>query len=308
VGHAGTLDPLATGLLLVLVGRGTRLQPFLTGLDKRYTATVRFGVGTDSLDRDGVVTATAPVPPSPASLDSALAAQTGEILQEPPLLSALKQAGRSLHHRARAGEDVAPPAPRPVRIDRLVARAVRWGEAPAGGVVPGTGAARKPAESLLPADGRLYEVDLEVACGSGTYVRAIARDLGRALGTEAHVQALRREAVGPFTVDAAASLDDLLAADDPAGRLRPLAACVPHAVSVTLDDARAAAVRQGAQPERTWFAGPVPTLFRLLDSGDELVAVGRYDPQSHQPRTAAVFGSETAARGPGAGGRHAAED
>jgi len=283
VGHAGTLDPLATGLLLVLVGRGTRLQPFLIGLDKRYTATVRLGVATDSLDRDGEVTARVPVPSEPDGLDAALAGLRGEILQVPPLLSALKQAGRSLHRRARAGEEVAEPEPRPVTVHRLEATGVRWGVS-----------ATPDDPGPRPEDGRLYEVDLDLTCGSGTYVRSLARDLGRALGTEGHVHALRRLEVGPFAVMDAVSPEDLAAADDPGAWLRPLADGLPHTPVHTLDSRQAAAVRQGAQPEAAWFDGPVPPLFRLVDSRGELVAVGHYHAAEHAPRTAAVF----AATGP----------
>ncbi len=297
VGHAGTLDPLATGLLLVLVGRGTRLQPFLTGLDKRYTATVRFGVTTDSLDRDGEVTARVPVPSGPEGLETALAGLRGEILQAPPVLSALKQAGRSLHWRARAGEEVAEPQPRRVVVHRLEATAVRWGVA-----------APPDDPGPRPEDGRLYEADLDLTCGSGTYVRSLARDLGRALGTEAHVHALRRLEIGPFSVAGAVAPDHLAAAADPGDWLRPLAAGLPHAPALTLDAERAAAVRQGTQPDRSWFPGPVPPLFRLLDSGGELVAVGHYHAAEHAPRTAAVFAAADPAARTGGPGRRTAED
>ena len=142
-GHAGTLDPLATGLLLVLLGRASRLVPFLVGLDKTYLATVRFGAATDTLDSDGEVTATAP---PPATVDEALAALPrfhGPQLQAPPVYSALKRDGRTLHSLARAGLDVPEPDPRPVTVHALRATGARW-------------------------EGPAPELDLEVACSSGT--------------------------------------------------------------------------------------------------------------------------------------------
>lgn len=279
VGHAGTLDPLATGLLLVLVGRGTRLQPFLSGLDKRYATTVRFGAATDSHDRDGAVTATVPVPETPAGLEAAVAALSGPILQEPPVLSALKRGGRSLHRRARAGEDVAPPSARPVHVHCLAVTAVRWGVRPADG-----------SGGHLASDGLVYEVDLDLRCSSGTYVRSLGRDLGRALGTEAHLHDLRRLEIGPFDVADAVALEAFAAAADPSALLLPLAASLPHAPAVTVPAAAAAAIRRGEQPARALFADDVPPLFRLLDPGGALVAVGRYDRGAGLPRTAAVFG------------------
>jgi tRNA pseudouridine55 synthase len=290
VGHAGTLDPLATGLLLVLVGRATRLQPFLSGLDKRYAATVRFGMATDTLDRDGTVTATATPPAAPDGLDGALARLTGDVLQAPPVMSALKRGGRSLHRRARAGEEVAPPPPRPVRIDRLVAEQVRW-HAPRPDDDPGHGAP----------GGALCEVDLDVVCGSGTYVRAIARDLGEALGTVAHLHALRRLRIGPFDVAEAVTLEALEAAGDPAEHLLDLAGALPHLPAFALADALAADVRQGRQPEPGWLDGDPSALaeaadgtVRLLDSSGALVAVARYDAPQGELRTLAVFEAPTA--------------
>jgi tRNA pseudouridine55 synthase len=282
MGHAGTLDPLATGLLVVLVGRATRLQPFLQGLDKRYLATVRLGVGTDSHDRDGEVTERRAVATDLEGLDAALAALTGVIMQAPPLISALKRGGRSLHHRVRRGEAVAPPAPRPVRVLSLEATAVRWAEDPPT-ADPG----------LLAPDGRLYEIDLDLACGSGTYVRSLARDLAAALGTVGHVAALRRTEVGPFAVTDAVAPAELKAGADPLVWLQTPAAALPHLPKVSVTAERAAALRQGAQPQPSWFADEIPALFRLVDAGGDLVAVGRRDPAG-LPRTAAVLPFDTA--------------
>ena len=278
VGHAGTLDPLATGLLVVLVGRGTRLQPFLQGLDKRYLTTIRFGVGTDSLDRDGEIEGLSPVPPSSDGIVVALPDLTGDIMQQPPLISALKRDGSSLHARVRRGEDPAPPPPRPVRIMSLDVRATRWGERPTGDD-PG----------LLPDDGLRYEVDLDIVCGGGTYVRSLARDLAGALGTLGHVHALRRLEVGPFSVVDAVTPDALLAMAQPTDRLLSLADGVPHVPALVVSGERVQQLRQGTQPESDWFSETVPELFRLLAGDGSLVAVGRRDPATGDPRTAAVF-------------------
>jgi len=122
VGHAGTLDPLATGLLIILVGKGSRLAPFLIGMDKTYAATVRFGTGTDSLDRDGKVVCTSPVPDNQDIVAGCLEEFRGDIMQIPPVISALKKDGQPLYKLARSGQDVPEPDARPVTIRRLEMR------------------------------------------------------------------------------------------------------------------------------------------------------------------------------------------
>ena len=180
VGHSGTLDPMATGVLVLGVGNCTRLLTFLTGLDKVYDATIRFGVETDSLDADGEVVATYDM----SGLDggdvvAAAATLTGPIEQVPPMVSAIKVGGRRLHELARAGIEVDREA-RPVTVSRF---------------------------DLSPTSDPL-EWRATVACSSGTYVRVLAADLGTALGGGAHLTALRRRAVGPFTLDESTTLDD----------------------------------------------------------------------------------------------------
>lgn len=279
VGHAGTLDPGATGLLLVLVGRATRLQPFLLGLDKTYTAVVRLGTETDTHDADGEVVAHRPAPAEPGDLAAVAARFRGETMQTPPVISALKRGGRSLHALARAGASPAPPAPRPVRIDALTLTAGRWGDVPR----PDD---ERDARHLAP-DGRIYELHLHMACGSGTYVRALARDVARELGTAGHVDALRRERVGPFMVTAArdwptppeALRDALLAPAD----------ALAHLPAYTLAAEHVAALAHGQQPGPAWLDEPVPPLFRLLDDAGRLAAVGRRDPATGVPATAVVL-------------------
>jgi tRNA pseudouridine55 synthase len=181
VGHSGTLDPDATGVLVLGVGRATRLLTYLSGLDKRYTGEVVLGVATTTLDASGEVTGTWDM----AGVDLAAvrrtaAGLTGAIDQVPPMVSAKKVDGRRLHELAREGVEVER-APVPVRVDRFAV-----GEPIAPGVFP-----------------------VEVACSSGTYVRSLAADLGAALGGGAHMRNLRRLAVGPFPIDEAVPLAEL---------------------------------------------------------------------------------------------------
>jgi tRNA pseudouridine55 synthase len=184
VGHAGTLDPDATGVLLVGLGQVTRLLKFLSGLPKRYTGEVVLGVATTSLDAGGEVTGTWDM--KSVSLEQARAAAaglTGRISQVPPMVSALKVGGRRLHELARAGIEVER-APRQVSVSRF--------EVEIAGTSP---------------TGLVLAIDVE--CSSGTYVRSLAADLGGTLGGGAHLRHLRRLAVGNFTVEEALTLEQL---------------------------------------------------------------------------------------------------
>ncbi|WP_394551506.1 tRNA pseudouridine(55) synthase TruB [Agromyces sp. MMS24-JH15] len=215
VGHAGTLDPMATGLLLIGVNHATRLLHHLVGLDKEYLATIRLGWGTTTDDAEGdALDASAPDVVAAIADDSvadAMSALTGEIDQVPSAVSAVKVDGRRAYDRVRSGEAV-----------ELAARRVRVA-----------------AFDLLDArhgDGFL-DLDVRVECSSGTYVRALARDLGFALGTGGHLTALRRTRVGRFAVADAPTLEDL----DVASALLPAAAAAALAlpvVPVTDDGAR----------------------------------------------------------------------
>jgi tRNA pseudouridine55 synthase len=277
-GHAGTLDPLATGLLVVLVGKGSRLSPFLMGMDKTYAATVRFGAATDTLDSGGQVTATAAVPEDPAVLQDVLPNLTGDIMQVPPLISALKRDGKALYKRVRAGEDVAEPEARPVTISRLQITGTRW-----------------PAE----VDGeKVFEADLLVSCSSGTYIRSLARDLAFAIGSEGHIRQLRRLVIGPFKVTEA--VPGVMQLDGPAlaQAMRPLAEALPLAPCLELNEQEAALVRQGGQPRPEWLqrldgqpraAGKGEALFLMLDAAGGLVAVGQLDSPGGLPRTSVVI-------------------
>lgn len=183
VGHAGTLDPSATGVLLLGVGRATRLLRFLTALPKSYVGEVVLGVETTTLDADGDVIATHDMAAvTPADVAAAARDLEGDILQVPPMVSALKVGGRRLHELAREGVEVEREA-RPVTVHRL---------------------------EVTPIDAGAGVYRIAATCSSGTYVRTLAADLGTALGGGAHLRHLRRTAVGSFTEADARGLDDLV--------------------------------------------------------------------------------------------------
>ncbi|MEN1976013.1 tRNA pseudouridine(55) synthase TruB [Cellulomonas olei] len=222
VGHAGTLDPMATGVLVLGVGRATRLLTYVVGADKEYTATVRLGVATTTDDAEGEPLTRADASGvTRAAVEAGVAALTGPIQQVPSAVSAIKVDGQRAYARVRAGEDVELAA-RPVTIHRFDVHAVR------------------PAvDAGVPA----VDVDVSVVCSSGTYIRALARDLGRALGVGGHLTALRRTRVGGYPVAGARTLEQLDAwpADVPLGTL-PLADAARATFPVrelTPDEARA---------------------------------------------------------------------
>lgn len=216
-GHTGTLDPLASGLLPVCLGEATKFAQFLLDAHKRYRATVRFGVTTDTLDAEGNVVSTRPVTLDAAAVAAALRELTGAQMQRPPAHAALKHRGRPYYDYARAGEDV-PREPRPVEITRLTL--VAW-QAP--------------------------DAILEVECSKGTYVRVLAADLGERLGCGAHLAALRRTATGGFEVDRAIELHVLeaMARVERQHLLLPLEALVGHLPRIELDPAAADAFLHG---------------------------------------------------------------
>lgn len=189
VGHAGTLDPMATGLLLLGVGSATRLLTYLVGLDKEYTATIRLGVSTSTDDAEGDPTGGADASDlDRARIDAAIGGLTGRIRQVPSTVSAIKVAGRRAYDLARAGAEVELDA-REVEVSEFAVLAERR---------PAASAERHPA-ALEPPAGTV-DLDVRVAVSSGTYVRALARDLGAELGVGGHLTALRRTRVGPFGV------------------------------------------------------------------------------------------------------------
>jgi tRNA pseudouridine55 synthase len=231
VGHGGTLDPPATGVLVLALGRATRLLPFLPTEPKRYLATVAFGAETDTLDAAGAVTATADASGvDEAGLRAALAGFLGPQLQVPPMVSAIKVGGERLYAKARRGEQVER-APRPIVIHELGLLGFTPGERPV--------------------------ATIEVACSGGTYVRSLAADMGRTLGTLAHLASLRRTAVGRFTERDARTLDDLAGPGELVSAvLDPAAAMDPAAVRALTPD-EAATLATGRTLDPTGRGDPV---------------------------------------------------
>lgn len=232
VGHAGTLDPDATGVLVLGVGRGTKLLQFVTGTDKSYEGEVVFGTETSTLDAAGEVTATHEMAPTPEEVTAAAATFLGDIEQVPPMVSAIKVDGKRLHELAREGKEIEREA-RPVRVDRF-------------DVTP-------TADPLV--------VRIEVDCSSGTYIRSLAADLGAALGGGAHLRALRRTRVGPFTLDHARPIDDL--------ELGPTADLLGHLPRLEVDDDVAAQVRNGRPLGPSGGSGRLA----IADAAGEVLAV-----------------------------------
>ena len=219
VGHAGTLDPMATGVLLVGVNRATRLLGHLTLTEKAYDATIRLGASTSTDDAEGETLETRSVQHlSEDDVRSAAGRFVGDLLQRPSSVSAIKVDGRRAYARVRAGEEVDLPA-RPVTVHELLVTDVRRDEA-AGFV----------------------DVDVSVRCSSGTYVRAIARDLGEELAVGGHLTALRRTAVGPFVLGEARTLDELADSFELIDISAVARRCFP---SYGLDDEQAQQVRYG---------------------------------------------------------------
>lgn len=283
VGHAGTLDPLATGVLVLLVDEGTKLAPFLSGSDKTYLAWVALGVGTPTLDAEGPIEASADADHlDAATVDAALPAFLALREQRPPAYSAVQRGGERAYAAARRGERLELP-PRPARYHRLELLAFLPSDAPAisliardghgwrpataaggagtGGAVAG---AEPPARRLsLPeplAPSPLALIRLRVA--AGTYVRAFARDLGAALGVPAHLRGLVRTAAGAADLAEAVTLQAL----QRAAPTDPLA-LLPYP-RVALDDATARAVRDGKRPPAAWQGRAA-----LVDADGALVAI-----------------------------------
>ena len=249
-GHTGTLDPFATGLLLVCLGRATRLARFLTAQKKTYLATLRFGFATDTYDRTGSpVGEPVPFGARPEELESLLARFVGRQLQRPPRFSAKKIGGKRAHRLARSGEPVSP-APVEVEIDRI---------------------------DLLGLEGPLARIVTTVS--PGTYVRSLAYDVGQALGCGAHLEALRRTHIGSFTVDEASELDALESAAARGslkdGILTPFEA-LRDLGSLRVDSEDASKLGHGRSVP--WGAGlAAGASYRALGPAGELVAVVALD-------------------------------
>lgn len=255
IGHTGTLDPFASGLLLLCLGPSTRLAEYLTALPKQYRATMRLGVATDTDDLTGtpITTSDEWQDLSPEAVEAALAAQVGTILQQPPAYSAKRVRGERMYEAARRGESVErKPAPVTIHAIHIV-------------------------RVTLP------EVEFDVECGSGTYIRAIARDAGERLGVSGHLTALRRTAIGPISVERAIQLDDLADRDRAAQVLLTPASALAHLSTVTLTDEEVQAVLHGrAVPAAVDLPDEEPLV--LLSPERELVAVGSRRGGTIRPR------------------------
>jgi tRNA pseudouridine55 synthase len=251
-GHAGTLDPAATGVLVVCLEDAVRLQHYLTDGDKGYRATIAFGAATDTEDAEGRVTAEGdPSGLGEAEVRAALTRFVGEIEQVPPMFSAVRVGGRRLHEAARAGEEVAR-APRRVRVDALELL------------------------SLGPVEAGRRAAVVDVRCGKGTYVRTLAADLGRALGVPAHLAGLRRTRSSGFGLELAISLDELERRVQEGHPEAVLERVIPLARALDLPEARlAAAEARDLAHGRSIPAGTQPegTQMRAVDEAGRLVAV-----------------------------------
>lgn len=261
IGHAGTLDPMATGVLVLCIGKATRLLEYLTGQPKSYRAEITLGTATETYDAEGEVSATRPVPPlTTGEIDQALMPFRGDILQVPPAYSAIKRDGVASYKRARRGEDVQL-EPRPVTIYSL---------------------------DLLAFDGVVLRID--VTCSAGTYIRSLAHDLGKALGCGAHLSGLRRSAVASFTLAQAVTLVDLTAAGEQWTQfLLPSDSAVAHLPAVVVpDDNVARLLHGGSVPGKEIPAeGPV----RAYDSDGRLLAIVSYQPDQQAWKPLKVLSS-----------------
>ncbi len=243
IGHAGTLDPMATGLLVVLVGRATRAASWAEAEEKTYAAALRLGLITDTQDSTGRVLSEQPVTATEADVEAALAKFRGEILQVPPMYSAIKIGGEKLYEIARRGEE-RPREPRPITIHALEL----------------TG--RAGADFLL-----------EIRCSKGTYVRTLCHDIGTALGCGGVMSALRRTASGDFSVEEAYSLEEIAAAPEPEALLLPVDSLFRRYPALHADAAGAARARNGAP-----FPAKGPEgLCRVYDEAGNFLLLGRLE-------------------------------
>ena len=241
-GHAGTLDPLATGMLPIFLGEATKFIQHVLSARKAYRTTIAFGAETATADREGDIVATAALPAiDRAALDTLLAGFVGRIRQTPPMYSAIKRDGVPLYKLARQGEQVEVPE-REVEIERI---------------------------EVLAHSPEMLEID--VVCGSGTYIRSLGVDIGRALGSAAHLAALRRRGVSPFEDQPMVGLDLLNAADDPTRHVLPIEAAMPQFPPVVLTALEYAELAFG---RRVTGHPEADGRFRLYGSAQQFLGLG----------------------------------
>ena len=262
VGHLGTLDPFATGVLPILIGEATKLAPFLQEGTREYAGLITLGSETDTLDLTGKISRTAPLPDlDRADLTAVADRFTGNITQTPPIFSAIKRAGVPLYRLARRGLEVEPPAPRQVHIERLDLR--------------------RASNSAI---------RFEVRCSSGMYLRSLARDIGNALHTAAHLSELRRIRSGSFLAKDCRQVDQVLLAldrgEDFLVSMRSALAALPE---VTIDPLLEARLRHGDSRVLDFLNPQIAGLFKVVSRG-ELVAIARGTSQRSAAITR-VFGT-----------------
>jgi len=272
VGHTGTLDPFATGVMVVVVGKATRLAQFLDKDEKEYDALVRFGFETDTGDRTGQMQnaecrmQNQEVPELIVNTDweTVFGPFRGEIEQVPPMYSAKKIDGKKLYEHARKGETVERKAIQ-INISKLE--------------LVGEPDLRTPQSTLR----------ISVACSAGTYIRTLAEDIGRAVGTGAHLEELRRTRAGRFEIGQSVTLDVLAESDDPAARLLPLEMAVEHLMSISLNEDRAAKTRGGLSTRIQDAEFTDGQRLRMLDESGSLLAIGVYDDAEKSVRPKVVL-------------------
>lgn len=266
-GHAGTLDPLATGILPIALGEATKTVPFTVDSDKVYRFTIRWGAETTTDDTEGAVTRDSRARPTPEEIEALLPRFTGEIMQVPPQFSAIKVDGERAYDIARAGEVVDLEA-RPVFIEELT----------------------------ILGSPSLDETMIEAVCGRGTYVRSIARDLGRLLGCYGHVSMLRRTRVGDFDEECAVTIEALRAAaesGDPAqlaGLLQPIATALGDLFELAVSSSDAARLARGQSVLIRGRDAPILSGPAFATCKGELVALGEIDKGELRPSRVFTFG------------------
>jgi tRNA pseudouridine55 synthase len=281
IGHTGTLDPFATGVLVVLVGRATRLAQFLSGADKEYNAVVRFGYETSTGDITGEVRPNTRTDLSSEvfagdwtneTIERALATLHGEIEQVPPMYSAKKLKGKKLYELARRGEEVERPA---VRVTIHEIEALKIDDA-----------------CVKHNDDGTCEVAIRVVCSAGTYVRTLAESIGKTLGVGAHLSALHRTRAGEFCIDAAKTLSELeeiaKSGEDLHRVLLPMKAALNAIPALHLDDDASRLVRHGGKP-RVVGDWPDGQVLQMIDSKGELIGIGSFDEEQSGLRPRIVF-------------------
>ena len=270
VGHTGTLDPFATGVMVVLIGQATRLARFLDKDEKAYAAVMRLGFETDTGDLTG----------NPSERISGLKELSvddvratlddfrGLIEQTPPMYSAKKVGGKKLYEHARKGETI---ERKPVAVNILML---------------------ETSDSFTRTDLErgTWDLGLQVVCSAGTYIRSLAEDIGRKLGVGAHLVELKRTASGRFRIAEAITLDDLAAREEPADAMVPMEIAVSHLSKIELNEDRAAKTRSGLSTrvfETTFVDG---AMVRMLDPDEKLIAIGRFDEAENvvQPKVVLV--------------------